>query len=52
MICAKDVMNNWELTIINRVMLGPLIGFSYIPDNDFTELNIYLLIIVLHFKFY
>ena len=45
-------MGNWELTIINRVMIGPLIGFSYIPDDDFTELNIYLLIIVLHFKFY
>ena len=51
-IYAKDVMNKWEFAIIDRIMLGPLIGFSYIPDNDYTEFNIYLLFIVLHFKFY
>ena len=52
MIYAKDVMNKWEFAIIDRIMLGPLVGFSYIPDNDYTEFNIYLLFIVLHFKFY
>ena len=32
-----------------------MIGFSFYPideENDFSELNIYLLIVVLHFKFY
>ena len=45
----------WELTILDRSLLGLIIGFSYLPKEDkfdFAELNIYLLIIVLHFKFY
>ena len=45
----------WELSIIDRSLIGLLIGFSYLPKEDkidYTELNIYLLIIVLHFKFY
>ena len=45
----------WEFNIIDRSMIGLLVGFSYLPkedNNDYTELNLYLLIIVLHFKFY
>jgi len=46
---------NWNFTIIDRSLVGLLFGFSYYPKNnesDYTEFNIYLLIIVLHFKFY
>ena len=45
----------WEFNILDRSLIGLLVGFSYLPkktDSDYTELNIYLLIIVLHFKFY
>ena len=45
----------WEFAIIERFLLGPLIGFSYYQKEnikDFDELNIYLIFIVLHFKFY
>jgi len=45
----------WEFTIIERFTLGPLLGFSYYPkenNNDYDEFNIYLIFIVLHFKFY
>ena len=45
----------WELSIIDRSLIGLLIGFSYFPkkdNDDYTELNIYILIIVLHFKIY
>lgn len=45
----------WEFAIIERFSLGPLIGFSYFQKEskkDFEELNIYLIFIVLHFKFY
>lgn len=46
---------NWEFGIIDRSSIGLLLGFNYLPkqdSSDFAELNIYLLIIVLHFKFY
>jgi len=45
----------WEFNIVDRSLVGLLLGFSYFPkenQNDYNELNIYLLIIVLHFKFY
>ena len=45
----------WEFAILERFYIGPLIGFSYFikeNDKDFEELNIYLIFIVLHFKFY
>ena len=45
----------WEFGIIDRSLIGLLVGFSYLPkedNNDYTELNLYLLIIVLQFKFY
>tara|TARA_R110001583_G_scaffold51352_4_gene160438 strand:+ start:430 stop:573 length:144 start_codon:yes stop_codon:yes gene_type:complete len=45
----------FEFNIIDRSLIGLLVGFSYLPKqdtSDYTELNIYLLIIVLHFKFY
>ena len=45
----------WEFTIIERFTLGPLLGFSYYPkenNTDYDEFNIYLIFIVLHFKFY
>jgi hypothetical protein len=48
-------MKKIEFAIIERFALGILVGFSYLPqDNqsDFSELNIYLIFIVLHFKFY
>ena len=45
-------MKKVEFAIIERFALGMLIGFSYIPDKDYSELNIYLIFIVLHFKFY
>jgi hypothetical protein len=48
-------MRKVEFAIIERFALGILIGFSYLPDdkqNNFTELNIYVIFIVLHFKFY
>lgn len=48
-------MKKVEFAIIERFALGILIGFSYLPENehtDFTELNIYVVFIVLHFKFY
>ena len=48
-------MKKIEFAIIERFALGILIGFSYLPEdeeNNFDELNIYLIFIVLHFKFY
>ena len=48
-------MKKVEFAIIERFTLGILIGFSYLPEDehtDFTELNIYVIFIVLHFKFY
>jgi hypothetical protein len=48
-------MKKIEFTIIERFALGILIGFSYLPKDeqtDFSELNIYLIFIVLHFKFF
>jgi hypothetical protein len=44
-----------EFAIINRIWDGLLIGFTYYPmdnDNDYSELNLYLLFIVLHIKVY
>jgi hypothetical protein len=46
---------NFDFAIIDRSLTGLLVGFSFYPKenkSDYTELNIYLLIIVLHFKFY
>ncbi len=48
-------MKRIEFAIIERFALGILVGFSYLPqdnENDFSELNIYVIFIVLHFKFY
>jgi len=45
----------FDFVIIDRSLIGLLVGFSYLPKEDkidYSELNIYLLIIVLHFKFY
>ena len=44
-----------EFAIIERFLLGMLVGFSYIPadhQTGYSELNIYLVFIVLHFKIY
>jgi len=41
-----------EIIIIDRSRIGILLGFSYLPpdeENNFTELNIYLLIICISF---
>lgn len=46
---------DFDFVIIDRSLIGLLVGFSFYPKkekSDYTELNIYLLIIVLHFKFY
>ena len=48
-------MKKVEFAIIERFDLGILVGFSYIPEDEttnFSELNIYVIFIVLHFKFY
>ena len=48
-------MKKIEFAIIERFALSILIGFSYLPEDessDFSELNIYVIFIVLHFKFY
>ena len=48
-------MKKIEFAIIERFALGILVGFSYLPkdkQSNFSELNIYLIFIVLHFKFY
>jgi len=48
-------VNKFEFSIIERFTVGPLIGFSYYPieyEKDYTELNIYCIVFVLHFKFY
>tara|TARA_R110000787_G_scaffold21984_1_gene64354 strand:+ start:57 stop:218 length:162 start_codon:yes stop_codon:yes gene_type:complete len=48
-------MKKIKFAIIERFALGILIGFSYLPEDEstnFSELNIYLIFIVLHFKFY
>jgi hypothetical protein len=45
----------WEFAIIERFTLGPLLGFSFYSKQhkkDYDELNIYLIFIVLHFKYY
>ncbi len=44
-----------EFAIINRVYDGPLFGFTYFPlddSNNYSELNLYLIFIVLHIKVY
>jgi len=48
-------MKRWEFSIIERFSSGMLIGFSYYPSdsqNDFSELNFFLIFLVFHFKFY
>ena len=48
-------MKNWECTILEKLSTGPLLGFSYYAAdeyNDFIELNIYLILFAIHFKFY
>ena len=48
-------MKRVEFAFIERFALGILIGFSYLPkdkETNFDELNIYIIFIVLHFKFY
>ena len=48
-------MKKVEFAIIERFALGILVGFSYLPDDEttnYSELNIYVIFIVLHFKFY
>ena len=44
-----------KFALVERFLDGPLIGFTYFPKNevqDFNELNLYLIFIVLHFKIY
>ena len=46
---------NWEFAIVEKLTSGPLLGFSYYPAddlNDWTEFNLYLILFVMHFKFY
>ena len=44
-----------KFALVERFLDGPLIGFTYFPKDevqDFNELNLYLIFIVLHFKIY
>ncbi len=48
-------MKRVEFSIIERFALGILIGFSYLPEDretNYSELNLYIIFIVLHFKFF
>lgn len=48
-------MKRVEFSIIERFALGMLMGFSYLPEDretNYSELNLYIIFIVLHFKFY
>tara|TARA_R110000751_G_scaffold21536_1_gene61738 strand:- start:788 stop:934 length:147 start_codon:yes stop_codon:yes gene_type:complete len=48
-------MNNWEFAIIERFSIGPMLGFSYYPkedENDYQELNFFLIFFALHIKIY
>jgi hypothetical protein len=48
-------MDNFQFGILDIIGNGPLLGFSYYPadhDNDFSELNIYLILFGLHFRFF
>jgi len=42
-----------KFALIERFLDGPLIGFTYFPptlQQEWNELNIYLIFIILHFK--
>ena len=44
-----------KFALVERFLDGPLIGFTYFPEDEvqgFNELNLYLIFIVLHFKIY
>ena len=49
------VMNNFQFGIMEILSTGPLLGFSYYPVDDqteYSELNIYLILFGLHFRFF
>jgi len=48
-------MGNFQFGILDIISSGPLLGFSYYPDDEqteYAELNIYLILFGLHFRFY
>jgi hypothetical protein len=48
-------MNNLQFGIMETLSTGPLLGFAYYPYDDeakFSELNVYLILFGLHFRFY
>jgi len=48
-------MNNFQFGIMEILSTGPLLGFSYYPADDlaeYSELNIYLILFGLHFRFF
>mgnify|MGYP003140586379 CR=1 FL=1 len=45
----------YEFALVELISTGPLLGVTYYPKankEDFDEINIYLILIALHFKFY
>ena len=48
-------MDKFQFGIMEILSTGPLLGFSFYPideKNNFSELNIYLILFGLHFRFY
>jgi len=48
-------MNNFQFGIMEILSTGPLLGFSYYPateSDEYSELNIYLILFGLHFRFF
>ncbi len=48
-------MDNFQFGVMEILSTGPLLGFSFYPideKNNFSELNIYLILFGLHFRFY
>ena len=48
-------MGNFQFGILDIISSGPLLGFTYYPADDkaeYSELNIYLILFGLHFRFF
>ena len=48
-------MNKFQFGIMETLSNGLLLGFAYYPYDDesqFSELNVYLVLFGLHFRFY
>ena len=49
------LMNKFQFGIMETLSNGLLLGFAYYPYDDesrFSELNVYLVLFGLHFRFY